>query len=60
VRTCAICGSSLEGFRSQARYCGGGCRTEARRIRRLVSGVQTGHYATLTQIKTSVSGRIPS
>jgi hypothetical protein len=39
VRVCAVCGSSLEGFRPQACYCGGGCRTEAWRIRRLVSGV---------------------
>jgi len=33
VRTCAHCGTSIDGYRSQARYCGGPCRAAASRKR---------------------------
>jgi hypothetical protein len=33
VRTCERCGASLDGYRRQARYCGGPCRAAASRAR---------------------------
>lgn len=35
---CPLCGAPLEGRRRQARYCGGACRAEASRLRRLLDG----------------------
>jgi hypothetical protein len=39
-RRCCVCGGSLEGRRRQARTCGGACRAEASRLRRLLAGEQ--------------------
>lgn len=33
MRVCAHCGTSLDGHRRQARYCGGPCRAAASRTR---------------------------
>lgn len=44
---CPICGASLDGHRRDAVYCGGPCRTEASRIRRLLGGRTTDGYGTL-------------
>lgn len=33
MRTCAHCATSLDGYRRQARYCGGPCRAAASRAR---------------------------
>jgi hypothetical protein len=33
VRICALCGTSLDGYRAHARYCGGPCRAAASRAR---------------------------
>jgi hypothetical protein len=43
-RCCAFCGGSMEGRRPQALYCGGPCRADASRLRRLLSGEQVDGY----------------
>lgn len=57
MRACAVCGSSLDGSRPQARFCSAGCRTEAWRIRRLVEGVPVGRYANLKEDLPPTVGR---
>lgn len=37
-RSCVICGESLSGRRADARHCGGPCRAEASRLRRILAG----------------------
>jgi hypothetical protein len=37
-RACPICGAALAGHRRDALYCGGPCRAEASRVRRLRDG----------------------
>ena len=44
-RACEFCGQSLAGFRSDARYCGSSCRTEASRLSRLLTGRSVTNYA---------------
>jgi hypothetical protein len=39
-RRCVVCGARMEGRRRQARTCGGACRAEASRLRRLLAGEQ--------------------
>lgn len=39
-----MCGASLDGRRSTAIYCGGACRADASRLRRLLSGQQVDGY----------------
>jgi hypothetical protein len=41
MRSCVICGSSLEDRRSDARYCGGPCRAEGSRLRRILEGEES-------------------
>lgn len=45
--TCAICGASLAGRRQDAVYCGGPCRAEASRVRRLREGQAVDGYGDL-------------
>jgi hypothetical protein len=47
-RRCPVCGESLEGRRSGARYCSGSCRARASIARRLADGVPVAGYASLT------------
>ena len=42
-RACAVCGSSLDGLRSDARYCGGTCRNAAYEAR-LEQGTNQASY----------------
>jgi hypothetical protein len=46
-RCCAMCGTSLDGRRSSAIYCGGACRADASRLRRLLSGQQVDGYCSV-------------
>ena len=46
-RRCPVCAQTLEGKRADAVYCGGPCRVEAWRIRRLLSGRSAGRYRCL-------------
>lgn len=48
MRVCVVCGASLEGQRSDARHCGGPCRAEASRLRRILDG-NAGPYASIRQ-----------
>ena len=54
-RRCLVCGASLDGRRSDARYCSGGCRTEAWRVRRLL-GRPLAAYGTLADRMTAYRG----
>ena len=45
-RRCRFCGAALESKRSDARYCSSACRAESWRLRRLLSGLSAGRYAT--------------
>jgi len=47
TRVCSVCGTSLEGRRRQARYCGGACRAEASRLRRLLDGEPVDGFASV-------------
>jgi hypothetical protein len=38
VRVCLLCGLSIESMRSDARYCSSPCRTEASRLKAILSG----------------------
>jgi hypothetical protein len=38
MRSCVVCGEPLEGRRCDARHCGGPCRAEASRLRRILNG----------------------
>ena len=44
---CPVCGASLTGHRSNAIYCGGPCRAEASRVRRLRQGRPVDGYRDL-------------
>ncbi len=43
-RCCPICGAALDGRRRDALYCGGPCRAEASRVRRLWAGQKVDGY----------------
>ncbi len=45
---CPVCGASLIGRRCDALYCGGPCRAEASRVRRLRDGGSVDGYGDLT------------
>lgn len=47
VRVCPVCGAGLDGRRRQARYCGGACRAEASRLRRLLDGRPVDGFASV-------------
>ncbi len=53
VRCCVVCGAPMEGRRRQARTCGGACRAEASRLRRLLAGEQPvdGCYSLADRLK---------
>jgi hypothetical protein len=44
VRCCRLCGASLEGKRSHARFCTPAHRAEAARLRRILSAAEPGKY----------------
>jgi hypothetical protein len=44
ARTCAVCGTGLDGRRPHARFCGSGCRREAARLRALLAGVPVNEH----------------
>jgi hypothetical protein len=44
MRSCVLCGASLEQRRADARHCGGACRAEASRLRRILDGVGAPPY----------------
>jgi len=44
-----VCGASLGGMRSHARYCGPPCRAEASRVSRILRGEQADGYRTLEE-----------
>ncbi len=46
-RTCPICGTALVNCRRDALYCGGPCRAEASRVRRLREGNAVDGYPDL-------------
>jgi hypothetical protein len=46
-RTCPICGAALDDQRRDAVYCGGPCRAEASRVRRLREGQAVDGYSDL-------------
>jgi hypothetical protein len=46
-RTCPICGAALPNRRRDALYCGGACRAEASRVRRLREGQVVDGYPDL-------------
>jgi hypothetical protein len=52
-RRCVVCGAPMEGRRRQARTCGGACRAEASRLRRLLAGEQPvdGCYSLADRLK---------
>ena len=47
ARACAVCGTSLDGYRQHARHCGASCRSAARRERDQLSGRLSGWAAFL-------------
>jgi len=47
LRSCVICGGSLSGRRADARHCGGPCRAEASRLRRILDGVGAPPYSSI-------------
>lgn len=50
VRTCPVCGRSLDGRRSDAAFCSGSCRAAASRLRRLLAGEPVGGYSCLLDL----------
>jgi hypothetical protein len=46
-RACRVCGAALAGRRRDALYCGGPCRAEASRVRRLREGRAVDGYQDL-------------
>lgn len=46
-RACPICGADLAGKRSHAETCGGACRAELSRLRRILSGREADGFRTL-------------
>ena len=38
MRICVVCGTCLDGMRSDARYCGPPCRAEASRLKQILDG----------------------
>lgn len=46
-RRCPVCGASLEGRHTAARYCRPRCKIEASRVRRLLAGETVGPYESL-------------
>lgn len=49
TRSCAVCGASLEGQRSHARFCSGACRAEASRLRRIIAGEGADGYGSVLE-----------
>ena len=47
--SCVVCGGSLSGRRADARHCGGPCRAEASRLRRLLRGKEVGPYRSVNE-----------
>jgi hypothetical protein len=47
MRSCVVCGQSLEGRRADALHCSGACRAEASRIQRILSGSMPTPYSSL-------------
>lgn len=47
TRHCPVCGTTLDARRRHARYCGGACRAEASRLRRLLVGQEVDGFASL-------------
>jgi hypothetical protein len=54
MRTCAHCGTPIEGYRRQARYCGGPCRAAASRARsvKVADGASDGRHAESARNRT--------
>jgi hypothetical protein len=49
MRTCIECGTSIEGYRRQARYCGGPCRAAASRARKAEKAARAVEHQALDQ-----------
>lgn len=49
-RSCVVCGGSMEGRRRHARCCGGACRAELSRLRRILAGRQADGYGSLSDM----------
>jgi hypothetical protein len=47
MRVCALCGLSLNGRRSDARFCSPGCRREASRLKAILRGGGAGPYSSV-------------
>jgi hypothetical protein len=47
LRACVVCGTNLAGRRADARHCGGPCRAEASRLRRILAGREVGPYQSI-------------
>jgi hypothetical protein len=47
MRSCVVCGPSLEGRRSDARHCGSPCRAESSLVRRILAGSDRVPYRSL-------------
>ena len=51
MRICVVCGASLAGMRSDARYCGPPCRAEASRLKRILDGRESAYQSVHERIK---------
>ena len=49
MRSCVVCGASLDGRRADARHCGGPCRAEASRLRQILKGSARVPYRSIHQ-----------
>lgn len=57
MRSCVVCGTSLDDRRSDARHCGGPCRAEAARLRAILSGRGSGPYRSVAERVRALSKR---
>jgi hypothetical protein len=58
MRSCIVCGASLDGMRSDARHCGPPCRAEASRLRGILDG-NAGPYESVRERMAAFSRSHP-
>ena len=58
ARLCLLCGVSISHRRADAKYCGGGCRAEASRLRAILAERGSGPYTTVASRMSALTRRM--